>query len=685
MWISKLELTNFKSFLRQSFEFPQPADGKNVVLIGGMNGFGKTSLLEAIYLCLYGKDAIVHLGRAGLRAEKGYPTFLENAFNGEAKQNGRDSMSVSVQINFSKRQGLLVTRKWFFKGNGLWGDEEATFFDVKNGVPGLPRQDGLEASLPEALDQSFVPPHVAPFFFFDGEQVSRLADQSRVEQIKQGLEGLLGVVLLRGLADRLRQFEQNRKPEGASVDEGRLQQLHDALMKNEAELEDLRRARERHEVKLESLRHQRDLLFARITSSGGGAGDIATAESIISERSMLEQEYRTAQKSIEDLMCEQVPFHLVSQQNRDELLHQLVGEQVWVEWDGRKRSLEPEKERFKARLGGVQEPVFEPELTEAQLQVLTERLEAAWQGFYSPPPEDAKPLLHSYLFGPQRDDVVVRLRELKLGASEVLQPVRRCKEIQLRLKDLKTRLARLEGIDRDGTLANIRNELAETTDEFERLTQELREVERSEAALSATVNQDRANFERERERSAQSSPAKAMLQKSERIRKIIDEVIPAAFALKVEALGQAMTKVYKQLAHKDQVKSIEVRANGSARILDRAGEEILFDRSAGENQLFATALIAGLAHVSGVRAPMVVDTPLGRLDSIHRKNILDFWVSDKQRQVILLSQDEEIDTEWFEQIRGSVLKTYLLTHEQINQNVGRSSAIADKYFSVGDR
>lgn len=52
MWISRLELTCFKGYQHQVFSFPEPADGKNIVLIGGMNGYGKTSILEALYLCL---------------------------------------------------------------------------------------------------------------------------------------------------------------------------------------------------------------------------------------------------------------------------------------------------------------------------------------------------------------------------------------------------------------------------------------------------------------------------------------------------------------------------------------------------------------------------------------------------------------------------------------------------------
>ena len=59
MWISRIELTNFKSYRHAEFSFPEPEGEQNIVLIGGINGYGKTSVLEALYLCLYGKDAIV--------------------------------------------------------------------------------------------------------------------------------------------------------------------------------------------------------------------------------------------------------------------------------------------------------------------------------------------------------------------------------------------------------------------------------------------------------------------------------------------------------------------------------------------------------------------------------------------------------------------------------------------------
>jgi DNA sulfur modification protein DndD len=83
-----------------------------------------------------------------------------------------------------------------------------------------------------------------------------------------------------------------------------------------------------------------------------------------------------------------------------------------------------------------------------------------------------------------------------------------------------------------------------------------------------------------------------------------------------------------------------------------------------------------------VPAPLVVDTPLGRLDSKHRENIFRFWTSDPNRQVILLSQDEEINSEFYRRIKKNVAVTYLLEHTDVGDGIGRTVARKGKYFGT---
>jgi DNA sulfur modification protein DndD len=68
------------------------------------------------------------------------------------------------------------------------------------------------------------------------------------------------------------------------------------------------------------------------------------------------------------------------------------------------------------------------------------------------------------------------------------------------------------------------------------------------------------------------------------------------------------------------------------------------------------------------------------LDSKHRANILNFWISNTNRQVILLSQDEEIDADFYKRIKKNVSATFLLEHEDVGDGLGRTTVVPNKYF-----
>lgn len=686
MWLSRLELTHFKSYQRQVFEFPQPQDGKNIVLIGGMNGYGKTSILEALYLCLYGKDAIVHLARAGLKQDdrKGYPTFLERAFNGEASRDKKDTMIVRLAINLSKSKAIDISRKWYFRSNGSWtGEEEAVYRDLIRDVPDTPKVDGRNGfHLSSVLDEIFVPAHIAPFFFFDGEEVKKLADQSRIEQVKQGLEGLLGVVLLRTLADRLKNFESTKRGEVVSVDEGHVYQLLDSLTENENQLHLIDEELSVKGQEREELRNEQKSLVQRITAAGGGGGDIATVKELVEEREQTRNKLKECQdKLLGDILTHRLPLHLIPRNLIESFRDQLQAEIRYQAWESEKLSLAPRKSVFEKAFLAKDDPFIDPPLSDDQISVIKARIDAAWSSLFYPPPDDcAKQIIHDYLHDPLQQKTLDFISRMGLGRQEIQTLVNEQHALEQRSAELARKISQLEGIDRDGTLSTLKKNLHETSEKLDATTEQIRQVERKQIALHAQVSSQRAEYEREKNKLDASSPVRFLIEKSERVRKVIDEVVPALFPLKVKELARAMTIVYKQLAHKGHVNKIEISDDGTTRILSKSGREISFDRSAGENQIFATALIAGLAQVSNVRAPMVVDTPLGRLDSKHRANILKFWTSDAKRQVILLSQDEEIDHELYAQISSHVGKTYLLTHIEVDEGIGRTTAVEGSYF-----
>lgn len=310
MWIAKIELFNFKSYQHQTFEFPQPKAGRNIVLVGGMNGYGKTSVLEALYLGLYGKEAVEHLGRAGLKDDVGYRKFLERALHGTAIRTGRESMWVKIQINQTKAEGFEVTRKWFFSRSGDWtGEDEVVIYPVRDGIRG---RAVLAEKLPEMLDQRFIPVHIAPFFFFDGEEVKKLADQGRGHQIRSGIEGLLGVDLLRKLKKRLEEFQANRSTGIAVMDEQKHRELFDALTRHETEYEEAEKKHRTLVDAVKSLQAQRTSITNNMMQLGAGAGDVASVSDVVKQQADAETELKATEDALDDVVATKLPFHLVA-------------------------------------------------------------------------------------------------------------------------------------------------------------------------------------------------------------------------------------------------------------------------------------------------------------------------------------------------------------------------------------
>lgn len=678
MWISRIELINFKSYQHQVFEFPAPSQGKNVILIGGMNGYGKTTILEALYLGLYGKDSIIHLARAGIKGDVGYPVFLERALHGHALKTKRDSMSVTVQIDSNEHEGFQITRKWFFSAKGNWQDEDILIYETRDGIRTQTRNS---EQIEEILDQFFVPAHLAPFFFFDGEEVKQLADHNRVEQIKMGMEGLLGVVLLRKLETRLQQYQTNKSQGVPKVDEDKHRQLLEDLTQHELQLEEVQRHKIAATEALDTVKSERGTLMNRIMSLGGGGGDIANARDIVEEMTRAEMEIKRCQDELEQVLGSRLSFHLIAPEVRSAYVGQLKAEEERIKWDTRKNSLEPDKEKFVSRFFAEDAAAFNPDLTEEQHATAKQRLETAWESLFYPLPEGcAEEIIHDYIHGAKRQQVIGLMENLNIGAQDILGLLEQRDNLQEKIRTLRNRLAKIEGIDRDGTLAALNTEIRAIHSRIDQKQHELGSIEKQISTLQTNINNERSNYQREHEKFLRANPVKSDVARAERVCKLIEDLIPNLYTLKTNRLASAMTSVFQQLSHKQQVARIEIDETGKSKLISFEGDEITFDKSAGEDQLFATSLLAGLAEISGIKAPLVVDTPLARLDSHHRKNILNFWISDKTRQVFLLSQDKEIDAQVYKDLKDSIAQSYLLQHQQIGNGVGMTTATKNTYF-----
>jgi DNA sulfur modification protein DndD len=150
---------------------------------------------------------------------------------------------------------------------------------------------------------------------------------------------------------------------------------------------------------------------------------------------------------------------------------------------------------------------------------------------------------------------------------------------------------------------------------------------------------------------------------------------------KLNKLEGEVTECFRYLLHKsDLVHRVTIDThNFSLSLYDPQGKPLPKHRlSAGEKQLLAIAFLWGLARVSGRNLPVAIDTPLGRLDSSHRHNLVERYFPAASHQVILLSTDTEIDQKQVHFLRemNAISQEYLLKYDPKQ----RQTTIEKGYF-----
>jgi DNA sulfur modification protein DndD len=117
-------------------------------------------------------------------------------------------------------------------------------------------------------------------------------------------------------------------------------------------------------------------------------------------------------------------------------------------------------------------------------------------------------------------------------------------------------------------------------------------------------------------------------------------------------------------------------------IKDKDGQPIAKDQlSAGEKQVYAISMLWALSKTSGRPLPVIVDTPLARLDRDHRSLLAQHYFPAASHQVVILSTDTEVDEDYFEQLAPAISKAYLLEFDQVD----RFTSICPEYFWRRDR
>lgn len=643
MKLKQLTLHNFGIYAGTTtihFENTKP-----VILIGGMNGHGKTTILEAILLCLYGRRSF-----AFSESNLSFPNYLTKYVN---QNDGTNSTYLELEfiLNYSAQEHTIIriSRSWSLKKtkssvdtsvyrDGTYDEYLSTNWDMF-----------IEAILPCAL---------ASLFFFDGEKIAELANAESDESIKNSIRSLLGIDIVdQAIIDTQKIIENKGKQIKNDDHLSAITSLEEEIATAELQV---KRAMEIHgKIDAQLKRAQSKLQKAEdlFLTSGGNA--VAGREDLFKKKTQLEYELDSNTTEILEAVSGDAPLLLVMP------FLQRIQKQAKKERDqkGLEIALEQLPTLYKSFSNGDSIP------TDFSNFIAFAR---ASNSASTPVYELSE---HSYL------------RLLNLCETLPKQQLHILKELLTSREEISSQIKEIEGrlavhIDESSVNSTYKKILALTATVAKLSEQYEQSFHEQEAAILKYEELKKSHMKRIEE-------AVSIMEDSEDIKRIVKYsgyiiTVLQEYRLRLQKekttyLAGTITKCFKKIVAKQHlIDRVEIDSE-TLNFSFYNGNGVMISRdalSAGEKQLLIIAMLWAIAICSKKDFPVIVDTPLARLDSAHRGALIENYFACASKQMILLSTDSEVYGQYYEMIKPYVDHEITLEYDEIQQK----SCVMPGYF-----
>jgi len=658
MILDSIVLDNFGAYCGQQEAILTPEPDKPIILFGGMNGGGKTTLLDAIQLAFYGPKA-----RISNRGKLGYKEYLSESIHRASDPTEGAGITLRFRrITDGETRNFELQRYW---RKGSKGIEESVRV-LRDGLP----DDIFTAHWDETIE-AYLPSSIAHLFFFDGEQIKDLAEGGHAaEIIGTAVHSLLGLDLVDRLETDLKVFERRKRGEGVDAETAK------KLTQTRIELEEIDREYEKAAMDEGSLVNEVGRLGKALQAkedffrSEGGDLYLRRKE-LESELDETKKTKATIEANIRELVAGPLPMLMVEHLLGD------VEQLVRHESDIRKARvlIDVLESRDISVITALKTAKLELQSINTVENILQEDRTTRTGLANEPILLDADDSLAPHL----SHLCTIVLPAAKQQAQDFIAKLTQLDE---HITHLESELVRVPTAER---IADIQNDLDAARHSHQIKMAELEAVRVRKQALERQRVMVDSRLDKLGENDVDvrfaEDDKQRILKHSLRVRETLEKfriTVVKRHAANMESL--MLESFRKLLRKKELVSGLTVNPATFEATLTGADHKLLpFERlSAGERQLLATSLLWGLARASGRPVPTIIDTPLGRLDSSHRRHLVDRYFPFASHQVLLLSTDEEIVGKYHDALKPFISRTYLLEH---NENA-KNTHIREGYFQL---
>jgi DNA sulfur modification protein dndD len=633
MIIKRLRLHNFGVYAGDNeFLF---TNNKPIVLIGGMNGRGKTTFLEAVLLTLYGSSSVAYRESK----KRSYSQYLKSFVNKNAEDKNC-IVELEFEINNGLKENFIVKRAW----NSI---------DKKINESVVVQKDSV---VNEFLTQNWhmfveniLPSALSSFFFFDGEKIAEMAVDSSNSQLKNAIRSMLGIKVLDILEnDILRNIKKINKEDLNDKSAEMVQKLRDQKDQVVTELEEIDAELEKLALVLMEDNEKLELLHQLYKSKGGGV--VEKKQETMQRRAVLKSELLSDENFLRDIASNELPLVLVSDllmsiklQATDEHNDMIMREAVM--------QLDEILDDFVNEYNGD---------TKASLDFI-EYIKKSQQNMQDAP---IYSLSDQALF--QANNLVEGLLDSsKVEAKRLLDEK---KKKQKQIGELDSYLS-LDINEKE--LQKVYKSIKEAEKKLIKDQVKMTDLEQKRSIVSSRAMSAKFEFNKYVESYLATAEVRDSAERTVKYSNIALNIL-ARYKIelqkrKTDVLAETITSCYKKLANKKNLINKIVMESDSLTIkyLSEDGIEVPQDSlSAGEQQLMVISILWALSICSKKKLPVIIDTPLSRLDSLHRTALINTYFPNAGEQTIILSTDSEIDYMYYNLMKENVGDEFTLRYDE---------------------
>ena len=654
MMFKSLEVENFGAFSAKIiFDLTvSKTNDKNqpIIIFGGRNGTGKTTLLEALKICLYGD---FFRGRKMPRWV--YQRYLRQHLHRSADGKVQSQASVSLEFDYARSgyvDDYLVKRSWQLNGSDI-----IEKLEIRQNRE--PLQNVNEEQWQDFL-MELIPPGLSKLFFFDGERIQSLAKgESENRHILTSINSLLGIDLIEHLQNDLRIYLVRKTAGRGSDVTASINQLSHKKKLLDEKIEGILQQKASLQTKIGRISVEIEEQERQISMEGGGFAN--KREQLKLEGKKLDETIEVLKEEIRGICSNLLPFSYVPElcvalrnrleQEDKEQQRSAAAHFLRTALEDLTRNLDKLKYLNSLPLSQEQKRVIARE-TVNELRLKVEEMNGS-----------PKKIVHP--FSSVERNEIFRWVEASLT------------NIPSRLVELSTRLTKLEDekervedfifrAPADEVLRPLFERLGKLHEEFGMLQQRGKTLaeEESRSKYEATLaSRELSKVMEEKDRYSKLSEH---LQLASRTQQAVEEYLRQLRQEKVSEFSQNFLDCFNFLFNK---KNFISRANVNPEnfnITLISGKDIVISKaelSTGEKQVYAIALLWAIAKTSGRQLPFIIDAPLGRLDMEHRMNMMTNFLPHASHQMIVFSTNTEIDRMYFSQLQPYISRAYQLEYD----------------------